>query len=84
MSLNIKDPQTHLLARELARETGETMTQAVNEALKERLLRLQRKRNSEALVADLLTIGRRYAKDLKKGVPIGHAELLYNDRGLPR
>ena len=29
MSLNIKDPEAHKLARELAHETGESMTSAV-------------------------------------------------------
>jgi antitoxin VapB len=42
MALNIKDEETHRLASELARETGESLTLAVKIALKERLER-QRK-----------------------------------------
>jgi len=36
LTLNIKDPEAHKLARALARETGETMTTAVTEALRQR------------------------------------------------
>ena len=39
MSLNIKDEETHRLARTLAQQTGETVTTAVKVALKERLER---------------------------------------------
>ena len=45
MSLNIKDPEAHRLAQTLAKETGESMTRAVTEALREeRLQRVQRQR----------------------------------------
>lgn len=40
MALNIKDPHTDRLARELAQLTGESITVAVGTALKERLERL--------------------------------------------
>jgi antitoxin VapB len=39
--LNIKDPEADRLARELARATGVTLTEAVTVALKERLQRVQ-------------------------------------------
>ena len=42
--LNIKDPETHALARQVAKETGETLTKSVNVALRERLDRLQERR----------------------------------------
>ena len=38
-ALNIRDPQVHELARQLAARTGETMTEAVRIALAERLRR---------------------------------------------
>lgn len=41
MALNIRDAETHLLAREVALATGETMTQAVKTALRERLERVR-------------------------------------------
>jgi antitoxin VapB len=37
MSLNIKNPEAHRLARELAEQTGESLTTAVTVALRERL-----------------------------------------------
>lgn len=40
MALNIKDPTTDRLARELAKETGETITAAITVALRERLDRV--------------------------------------------
>ncbi len=43
MALNIKDPETDELARALARETGETITQALRIALGERLARVRRR-----------------------------------------
>jgi antitoxin VapB len=83
MALNIKDPHAHELAQALARETGETMTRAVTEALRERLERVRRGRRPEARAGELLAIGRRCAKTLK-GRPVDHATLLYDDRGIPK
>ena len=83
MPLNIKDAEAHQLAQALAKETGETITRAVTAALRERLERVRRRKRPEATAAELLTIGRRCAATLK-GKPVDHAELLYDDRGLPR
>lgn len=83
MTLNIKDPEAHELARKLAELTGETMTRAVTEALRERLARLTRAEKRETAADDLLAIGRRCAATLK-GKPVDHGSLLYDDRGLPR
>jgi antitoxin VapB len=41
MALNIKNRRAEELANQVARETGETLTQAVIQALQERLERLQ-------------------------------------------
>jgi antitoxin VapB len=81
MSLNIKDPEAHRLAQALARVTGESMTRAVTVALQERLRRVERR--PEAMVDDLLAIGRRCAS-ARKGKLVDHAALLYDERGLPR
>ena len=83
MTLNIKDREAHSLAQELAKETGETMTRAVTEALRERLARVRRQRRGATLAADLLAIGRRCAITLK-GKPTDHGTLLYDNRGIPR
>jgi antitoxin VapB len=83
MTLNIKDPEAHKLARKLADQTGETMTRAVTEALRERLARVSRARGPETTADDLLAIGRRCAATLK-GTPVDHGALLYDDRGVPK
>lgn len=84
MSLNIKDERTHRLARELANLTGESMTEAVTIALQERLERLQPAQGDD-LVELILAIGRDCAAHLKEPYKsIDHAELLYDERGLPR
>jgi len=78
MSLNIKDPEA-----QLARETGESMTAAVTQALRERLDHVRQKRKRDKLYKDLLAISGRTAA-LLKGPPIDHAELLYDEHGLPK
>lgn len=83
MSLNIKNPEAHKLAQALARETGETMTDAVTEALRERLERARNRRKPEAKAAELLAIGRRCAST-RKGRIRDNGAFLYDERGLPR
>jgi len=83
MTLNIKDPEAHKLARALARETGETMTTVVTEALRLRLEQVRRRNKPEATAAELLAIGRRCASALQ-GAPVDHGTLLYDERGVPR
>lgn len=82
MTLNIKDPKARDLAQSLAEETGETMTLAVIEALRERLERVRRGRRI-ASAEELLAIGQRCAAGLT-GTAMPHGELLYDERGLPR
>jgi antitoxin VapB len=83
MSMNIKDRNTHDLAREVAKETGETITKAVNVALRERLARLRESRQKRKKLAALLEIGRQGAK-MFPGPQMDHAELLYDENGLPK
>jgi antitoxin VapB len=83
MSLNIKNEETHRRVRELARLAGETMAEAVDRAVVERLDRIRKKRNKAQLVQRLLEIGRECAKlpVLDKRSP---EEMLYDRRGLPK
>jgi antitoxin VapB len=84
MSLNIKNEEAHRLAQELARLTGESMTAAVTEAVRERLERVRRKR-AAGLADRLLAIGKDCAAHLKEPFrSVDHGELLYDERGLPR
>jgi len=84
MALNIKNDETQKLAQELAKLTGESMTAAITEAVRERLDRV-RSQHGAGLADRLLKIGKECAAHL--GEPfrsIDHGEFLYNEKGLPR
>jgi antitoxin VapB len=84
MSLNIKDEKTHRMARELARATGESMTAAVSEAIRERLEGV-RGSSRKSMAERLMELGRDCAARLKepyKSMDVD--ELLYNEHGLPK
>ena len=85
MSLNIKNEETHQLARELAALTGESMTGAITVALRERLERERRERSVETRVQELRSIARRCARLLEDGPSaVEHGDYLYDEDGLPR
>jgi antitoxin VapB len=83
MNLNIKSDEAHKLARSVSRETGETLTDAVITALRERLERLRARRKQDVLRAEIDAIAKRGA-EIFKGPHIDHAELLYDENGLPK
>jgi antitoxin VapB len=83
-TLNIKNEETHRLARELADLTGESMTAAITESVRERLLRVQQEVGS-GLAARLTAIGKDCAPRLKEPFKsAAHGDLLYDERGLPK
>jgi antitoxin VapB len=83
MSLNVKNPEAHDLARELAELTGESMSSAVTLAVRERRDRVLTER-SGGLAERMLEIGRDCAARLPVQVrSIDHGELLYDENGLP-
>lgn len=82
MSLNVKDPQAHRLARAIADETGESLTKVVIDSLRERHEKLE-KRKGKATLAELMTIARRASRAVKRPY-VGHGELLYDKNGLPK
>ena len=85
MALNIKNEETCSLARELAELTGETMTGAITVALRDRLERERQQRSVEARLDAVHAIQDRVARLLEGGPPaIDHAELLYDEHGLPK
>ena len=81
-SLNVKDPEAHRLAQAVASLSGDSLTRAVVEALRERYERLQR-RNGRASVEEMLAIADRIAAHVKRPY-IDHAKLLYDEYGLPK
>jgi len=86
MSLNIKNPEAHALAARLATKTGETLTEAVTQALRERLARLDEVSDfDEDRYRRLLAIGADFRARLKEPWrSVDHGDLLYDERGLPK
>jgi antitoxin VapB len=82
MSLNIKNEKTHKQAQELARLTGETMTAAVSEAIRERLERVRQK-PKKGVAERLMKIAEECAVHLKKH-KLMEVDDLYDERGLPK
>lgn len=81
-SLNVKNPEAHRLAQAIANITGDNLTHAVTEALRERYERLQ-SRQGKASVEEMLSIADRVAARVKRPY-VDHAELLYDEHGLPK
>lgn len=85
MALNIKDERTDKLARRLSDLTGETITTAVATALEERVARLEQRRSRERLLADVRAISARFRRHLDQPMTsVDHADLLYDEAGLPK
>jgi antitoxin VapB len=84
MSMNIKNKEAHQLTKQLAKLTGESLTTAITEAVRERLDRVRRERGVD-VAEQLLAIGRNCAAHIKKPYrAIDHGEMLYDERGLPK
>ena len=80
MSLNIKNETTYRLVRELAAETGESLTDAVTNAVRERLERVRNDFDPDEILHLVQELRERVPADFH-GVEPG--ELLYDDEGLP-
>ena len=86
MSLNIKNPEAHALADRVAKLTGETLTEAVTTALRERLARIEkagpldeeRYRKLKALVEGSRRL---WQEPYLSGE---HGDLFYDELGLPK
>lgn len=85
MALNIKHAEADRLARELAKATGETLTEAIVNALRERLARQRRTRPVPLGAVEILT----EAQERLARLPVLDSrtadEILgYDEKGLPR
>ena len=84
MALNIRNPEAEKLAAELARATGESKTEAVTKALRDRLVRVRRERAKRSLTDELEAIAEHCAAlpvlDGRRAEEI----LGYDGAGLPR
>ena len=85
MSLNIKNPETYRLAKELAGQTGESMTSAVTKAIRERLDRITFEQGREGMAERIHEV----AAAMRARLPddffdVEHGDLLYDEYGLPK
>jgi antitoxin VapB len=81
MGLNIKNADTERAIRELADLTGESLTGAVSEAVRERLERVR----ADFDVDEILEI----AREIRERMPAGYFDqdfdqMLYDEHGLPK
>jgi antitoxin VapB len=81
MALNIKDAETDRLARRLSALTGESITVAVKNAVRQRIEREERERAS---VEELLAIAKRIASRIDRDGRTADEIIGYDERGLPR
>jgi antitoxin VapB len=84
MALNIKNERTHRLIKQLARLTGESMTAAVDQAVRERLERVRKPKPStrlERMMKIAQETGPLWKEPYKS---MDHADLLYDENGLPK
>ena len=83
MALNIRNQEAERLAETLARLTGETKTQAVTQALRERLSAVQRRRSGRRLADELDELALHCASLPVLDDRDADAILGYDDQGLP-
>jgi len=83
--LNIKDNEAHAMATELARRTGQTLTGAVKDALRDKLQR-ERNRGSDSsrLVARVMEIAHRAASRPVLDPRSPYEIIGYDEYGVPR
>jgi antitoxin VapB len=83
MPISIKNPETEALARHLAELCGESITNAVHQAVAERVERLERQRQSASRRERLREISERCAKRPVLS-PLTNDEILgYDAWGIP-
>ncbi len=83
MALSIKDSQTDTLVRQLAALTGESITEAIYQSVKERLERLKTKNSTHFLAQELDAIAQRCASLPVRDSRSPEEIIGYNEQGLP-
>ena len=83
MALNIRNPETARLAEVLSSLTGETKTEAVTRALRERLERVRRERTNRRLADELDEIALRCSRLQVRDSRHADEILGYDGHGLP-
>ena len=83
MALSIRNAKAEKLARELAAECGENITQAITRSLEERLQRLRGRSTAIDLVEEIMKISRRCSEIPDKDQRSPDEILGYNPNGVP-
>ena len=83
MPLNIKDADTHSLAKRLASLTGESLTQAVKQAIRERLSQVEKTRRAVRLADELDHIALHCAGLPRRDRRSAEQIIGYDEHGLP-
>jgi len=84
MALNLRNAEAERLAARLAQLTGETKTEAVTKALRDRLARLQREKSGRRLADELDDIATHCARLPVRDRRPADEILGYDVDGLPR
>lgn len=83
MALSIRNAETEKLASAVAAMTGETKTEAVTKALKERLENLKRRRSRKRLADELDEIARHCASLPAQDKRSDDEIMGYDEKGMP-
>ena len=83
MPLNIKDADTHALAKRLASLTGESLTKAVKQAVREKLAQVEKNRGTIRLADELDHIALHCAGLPRRDRRSAEEIIGYDERGLP-
>ncbi len=83
MQLNIKDADTHAMAKRLASLTGESMAKAVKRAIQEELAQVEKMRGGSPLADELDRIALYCAKLPRRDGRSTDEIIGYDENGLP-
>ncbi len=84
MPISIKNHETEQLARQLAKETGETITEVIKKSLQDRLQRVRGQRKGRALKDEIADILARVDALPRLNDDLTDDEILgYDENGIP-
>lgn len=84
MAISVRNPRAEKLARQVAAETGESLTEAIIHALEERLERLKGRRTTLDVAEEIMRISHRCRALPDKDERSADEILGYDERGLPQ
>jgi antitoxin VapB len=84
MAISIRNPRAEKLAREVAAESGESITQAIIHALEERLVRLKGRSSTTEVADEIMKISIRCRALPEKDWREADEILGYDEMGVPK